>query len=190
MLFKVIFWRPWWLVVVAALFLILVGACGTFAFGESLSSVPGSSVGGSDTDGQVEACTQAMQDAVSAQGFTDPEDVNQLISAIQSQNDGCGVPIWNPLATGDAGADECLRGMMRDQVTAGMMGAGGDGAVFVSMQASDGTPSGEGCFMYHAKKGTWVESGLDHARWYMEENRCRRAPGSMVEGPDVGCVVE
>ena len=186
------FWscRPLLLSAVAALFFMFVVGCGTFAFGESLPGVPDLPVGIGDSDGQAEACTNAMKNAVSSQGFTDPEDVNLLISAIQSQNDGCGVPIWNPLATGDAGADECLRGMLRDQVTAGMMGASGDGAVFVSMQASDGTPTGEGCFMYHAKRGTWVESGLDHARWYMGENRCRRAPGSMIDELDPSCVVD
>ena len=190
MLFKVGSFRTLFLAVFGALIFVAVSACGTLSFDDALSSVPGLPSGSGSTDGQAEACTQAMKDAVSIQGLADPDGVNSLISSIQSQNEGCGVPIWNPLATGDAGADECLRGMMRDQVTAGMMGYGGDGAVFVSMQASDGTPTGEGCFMYHAKRGTWVDSGLDHARWYMNENRCRRAPGSMVSEADPNCVVE
>ena len=165
-----------------------VVGCGRLGFADAVPMIPGVSLGGDSLDSQSRACTEAMQGAVVSNGLTDPDDVNRLIGVIQSQNDGCGIPIWNPLATGDAGADECLRGMLRDQVTAGAMGVGGDGFMFVSMQASDGTPTGEGCFMYHAKRGTWVASGLDHARRYMEANRCRRAPGSMVAEPDPTCV--
>ena len=174
-----------------AVFSLMMSACGVPGFADSVPALPGvPGLPGSDDElsRQSEACSEAMREAVSDQGLTDPDQINSLIGVIQSQNHGCGAPIWNPLATGDPGADECLRGILRDQVAAGAVGVPGDGTVFIGMQASDGTPTGEGCFMYHAKRGTWVASGLDHARWYMRENRCRRAPGAMIEEPDPDCV--
>ena len=167
---------------------LLFAACGALGFGDALPSVLGVGSGGDPLQQQSEACTGALKDAVSSQGLADSESVNELISLIQSQNEGCGVPIWNPLATGDAGADECLRGIVQDQVAAGAVGAGESGMIFISMQGEGA--AGESCFMYHARRGTWVESGLDHARRYMQQNRCRRAPGSMVAALDPDCVAQ
>ena len=177
-------------VVAVLICLLAIGAlgCGSLGFADAVPGLSGLPRGEDPLETQSRACTEAMQGAVASQGLTDSDDVNRLIEVIQSQNEGCGIPIWNPLASGDPGADECLRGLLRDQVTAGMMGVSGDGVLFLSMQASDGTPTGEGCFMYHAKRGTWVASGLDHARRYMEANRCRRAPGAMIPALDPTCV--
>ena len=171
--------------VLICLWAIVALGCGSLGFADAVPGLPRSE---DPLETESKACTEAMQGAVASRGLMDPDDINRLIEAIQSQNEGCGIPIWNPLASGDTDADECLRGLLRDQVTAGMMGVSGDGVLFVSMHGADGTPTGEGCFMYHAKRGTWVASGLDHARRYMEANRCRRAPGAMIAEPDPTCV--
>ena len=168
---------------------LLLLACGALGAGDVLPAGAGRLAGNDALQQQSKACTEAMQKAVVGQGLSDADGVNELISVIQNQNEGCGVPIWNPLATGDPGADQCLRGLIQDQVAAGAMGAGGSGMIFISMQGEE-SPTGPGCFMYHARRGTWVASGLDHARWYMEQNRCRRAPGSMVAEPDPTCVAQ
>ena len=185
-------WLAPWLAIV--LFALTAAGCGSLSFADlpevpGVSGVPGvgvSGLGGGATAELQQACTDALKGAIAERGLTDPGQVNGLIDAIQDSNEGCDVGIWNPLATGDPGADACMQGLVRDQVTAGALG-GGDGALFIQMQASDGTPDGEGCFMYHAKEGTWVNSALDHAREHMRKNRCKRAPGSMVSEPDPDC---
>ena len=152
--------------------LLLMTGCTELASGGVLDrSGGGAAVGRVHNSQQAKACDRLLMQHVAAEGLTTAEDVNSLIERIQDKADGCGVFIWNPLATGDPEADKCLRDMMVSTSTMGVLG--GSGGIFITHREGS---AGEGCFAYHARRGVWVGSGLDHAREFMRSKEGENAP--------------